>query len=404
MKKHIFLLLVYLFISFSTQGQSSVESFGIQPMPIDAPWPTPESLSFLDTELQNFNFFCASEFHRTEMALKQKKGFITYLSAKKGLDKLVIEFPYAYGYWINRYLESGDTTLLRTITDKHPTFDKSSRSKEITHNSYRFFRWLYAFNQSDKNNIKVVGVDLNESEKAAIELWSIQQFLLKDSLFISFGESYDMLEGMVSSEKVKFSVIKKWMSLFNAEFKSNKKSVQEVMGAEYKEFEKIRLGIEDAVEYHNRRASQRASRTYREQVLIRNFKREITPTDIIYAQFGAGHIFLGDSFFSLRDKHDFMMTAINKDPKYANRTLSMEVHFECDIKNDDKPCRPSVLAGEYTWWHEGIAGLGLKKENEATHDKLISSLNRRNVAIDLRNAKEGLYPLSKLYQYLIIIF
>ena len=49
-------------------AQTELNTEGLKITPLQASWPEPEALSFLDDELADYNIFCAGEFHRSHGA------------------------------------------------------------------------------------------------------------------------------------------------------------------------------------------------------------------------------------------------------------------------------------------------------------------------------------------------
>jgi len=392
MKLSFTLLLICL--QFSSIAQDFISDKNLKLHKLSEPWPSEETLSFLDTEVSKYNFFSANEFHRSAMALKQKKAFIKYLSDNKGLDKLVIEFPYTYGYWINQFLSNGDTTLLRKVTNTQWAYDKFKENLEVSHDSYSFFTWLREFKLSKNINIEVVGIDLDQIHHASLGLWSVQQFLKKDQLKSIFENSNPDLDKLVEDETPNISKVEKWKEAFDKELSANDAKVKTILGTEYEHLKKILTSIDDDIAYES--AGNKEEASVRENVLIRNFKREIAPTDIIYAQFGEGHLWLNE-FHGMKN----MMATINEDPKYKGLTLNIKVHCErCKLGESNTAYKPYKLRddGGY-WWHDWIVTL-----SEEDHDKLINALTSEPTVIDVRNAKENFSQLSELFQYIVVLF
>ncbi len=399
MIKDLLSLLVGTLLSFNILAQE-LNTEGLIISPLKAEWPSAEALSFLDNELGKYNFFCANEYHRSAMALEQKKAFITYLKENKGLDKLVIELPYAYGYWINKYLDTGDTLLLRNVTSKWWAYDKFRKNLAISHDSFAFFEWLYGFNKKHDKPVKVAAIDLDEAQHAALELWSIKKFLMTDSLYTLFKKSYPKLNKLIKDETPGLGSTKSWKVNFEIELKVNETKVKQVLGSEFDEMQKILLGIDDVIERYTIKDKER--RQQRESVLIRNFKREIKPTDIIYAQFGAGHLFLHQDYLYERRGYKFVMTVIEDEPLYKGRTLNIFVHCaECNLGSSRtayKPYRLKENGGSTS--HGPVDGI----EERDFHLKIDSLLNNKSSSIDIRNSKDELLQLSKLYQFLVVVF
>ena len=136
MTKIIITILYILIFTYLRAQNNILESDGLVVYPFNINSTDPHELSYLDSIIQPYNIFGVAEYHWSETTLKEEKKFITYLAKIKGLDKIVIERPYAYGYWINEYLDTGDTVLLKTVTDKFWTFDYY-RKKDIRYVNYR---------------------------------------------------------------------------------------------------------------------------------------------------------------------------------------------------------------------------------------------------------------------------
>ncbi len=389
-----FVLLALAFIpSFYAYTQNTFNA-------IDGIWPEVESLSFLNNDTSYYNFFSINEYHRSNMALEQKKAFITYLKEKKGLDKLVIELPYAYGYWVNKYLETGDTVLLRTLTDKWWAYDKLSKGLPISHDSYSFFKWLYDYNKAFEYKVGVVGLDLDEVQHAALELWSIEWFILYYSLESHFTNSLQQLVKLVSNSKPPINKVKKWRQELKKDYMGSFDAINASLGADSLVFKNIIIGIDDVIERYG--IKEKARRRHRESVLIRNFNRDIKSTDIIYLQFGAGHLFLhNDDLYKYRN-FEYLMTSIENTPIYAGKTLNIYVHCaDCELGKSRIAYKPYRLKeeGGYTS-HPPIDGYA----DTNLHLKVDNLLNNKSSYIDLRKLNDELKHLSKLYQYLVVLF
>ncbi|MEL6537457.1 MAG: hypothetical protein AAFQ98_18695, partial [Bacteroidota bacterium] len=139
----------------------------------------PEDWDFLKEDLQRYNYICSGEHHRSELAIQQYKTIIPFIDQNKGLDKLVMERPYAYGFLLNRYLRTGDEKLLRAATDKFWTFDKMHIDSPITHDSFSFFQWLYQYTQRQNSDLEIVGIDLNQGGHGAVEIFTLK-YLIDD--------------------------------------------------------------------------------------------------------------------------------------------------------------------------------------------------------------------------------
>ncbi|MEO1054153.1 MAG: hypothetical protein AAFX87_26175 [Bacteroidota bacterium] len=231
--KALFIILSIFVISSTACFAQEKTQWGTVHYKADIRNADPEELSFLYRDLDQFNYFCASEFHRSEAAITQYKKFITYLSLKKGLDKLVMERPYAYGYLVSQYLATGDTTILKIATDTFWSFDKFGRKDEVSHDAYGLFKWLYEFMHKNDMSIKVVGVDLNQALHGTVELAAMQYLIEKHQVQAYFKQSYQALAKLAQSEKPSFGKLKKWVTQFDSELAEGAAAVKEKLGDEY---------------------------------------------------------------------------------------------------------------------------------------------------------------------------
>ncbi len=181
------------------------------------------------------------------------------------------------------------------------------------------------------------------------------------------------------------------------EFVTNESVVAKISGIEYEELQKILIGIDDVIKRYNIKDKDKGKQ--REGVFIRNFKREIKPTYIVYAQFGSSHLFLNYTF----NNHDVLMTAIEKDTKYTGRILNIYIHCErCELGESLTAYRPYALIEDTKrgyWWHDWLGDF-----TEEEHKVLINLLDHKHSVNNLRDTQTRLSGLSKLYQILVVLF
>lgn len=373
-----------------------VTSFGTINYPVNFNNSETEDLSFLNEDLERYNYFCTSEFHRSELAITQYKKFIKYLVENKSLDKLVMERPYSYGYLLTKYLKTGDTTILRKATEEFWSFDKFNRNDDVSHDAFSLFRWLYQYLSEQNATLEVVGVDLNQSLHGTIELYTILHILDEYQLSDLFPKTYEMLQELEKLEKPALGKLKSWLSDFKDEFRVSEDIIQEKLKADYTHFSQTIISIDDLLIYGN---GSKKGKKHREETMVRNFKNQVAPEDIVYAQFGAGHIAIGE----LPNFVGFM-SMLQKEPKYANRTLSISLHcMKCRLGESTNAYKPYLLFedGSGYWWNDDAYTLSDAEEKKKA---LIDPLDRVDMAIDFRNAIAPFDYVKNRFQYLIIFF
>lgn len=365
-------------ISFGQKSPLNSDGLAVYPFDIDSM--DPQNLSYLDSIVEPYNIFGLAEYHWNETTLKESKKFITYLALTKGLDKIVIERPYAYGYWINKYLANGDTVLLKTVTDKFWSFDYS-RDKSVRYvNYYEYYKWLFHFKNKNQLTFDIIGIDLDQKLNGSLELWSIKQFIDKYNLSTSFPLSYPKMVQLCSEEQPKLSELKRWNKEFKEEFAVGKERINSLLAQEFVNFNKIAKGIDAIVKYNKNNS------VFRENNLVENFITEIDSTDIVYGQFGHIHILRssGDRHKPLKGFDGGFISKVESDPKFKSKVLS--VYLLC------KGCKG--LGGRTT--HPGFFG-------QSDYNKIYSQIGDKSVLIDFRGAKNEFSDIPKSFQLSIFL-
>ncbi|MEQ9008543.1 MAG: hypothetical protein RLP12_11700 [Ekhidna sp.] len=373
----------------------SFQSLRTHPFEIDAD--KPEALEWLSEDLNRYNFICTSEFHRTELAIAQYKQFISFLLDNGGLDKLVMERPYAYGVWLTRYLETGDETYLKVATDRFWSFDKFRKEDKVAHDAYGLFNWLYAMLIENNKSLEVVVIDLDENRHASLELWSMLHFIEKYQLHDHFPGSTPTLHEMVTKEdENSIASLKKWMKHFETEYSLKREVISNSMGADFELFDRIVQSLRDVCEYGN--GNSQSSRDYREAVMLRNFRREVAPTDRVYAQFGFGHI----ATAPLSNKYTGFMAMLQDDAPYAGRTLAINIHCIA--------CRVSTIPDAYIPYRQKEDGnyyysdAAYSIADGDLRHALFKHVSNQSTAIDVRTAEGALKDLENQFQWMILLF
>ncbi|MEL6537046.1 MAG: hypothetical protein AAFQ98_16615, partial [Bacteroidota bacterium] len=184
----------------------------------------------------------------------------------------------------------------------------------------------------------------------------------------------------------------------NTELDTDKAQQKETFGSDWDPLLKTLEGLEDHANYSTF-LSGKAEEQYREQVMRRNFKAHVAPEDIIYAQFGAGHIALTPvPYFT------GFMSLLQEDPLFANRTLSMQLKcMGCRLGSDPKNSARFIPMEDgmgYTWF-DSMFDMYTREE---IRFQFLESLAGESTAIDLRTGVQALQITRLPYQYYIVQF
>ncbi|MCF6297673.1 MAG: hypothetical protein L3J08_06775 [Flavobacteriaceae bacterium] len=376
------LTIVISFLALNSFGQPTLlESDGLVVYPFNIDSTDPNELSYLDSIIQPYSIFALAEYHHSETTLKEEKKFIAYLAKIKGLDKIVIERSYAYGYWINEYLDTGDTLLLKIVTDKFWTFDYYHKKDVRYVNYYEFYKWLYNFKIQENLSFDVVGIDLDQLRHGTLSLWSIQHFIDKYALANYFPLSYSVLSELCRKQEPKYSELRKWNKTFQKELTDSSVEVKNSLKYDSTNFYKLIRGFESVLY-----SGKNMDSYYRENNMLSNFIEEVDSTDIVYAQFGHPHLALieGDRYRGIKNFGGGFMSHVVKNEKYKSKVLS--IYLLC------KGCK----SAGYTTSHPGIF-------TQEEYDKIFRALDGESALIDFRNAKNGFSNIHKYFQLSIFL-
>ncbi|MEM7660347.1 MAG: hypothetical protein AAF399_29850, partial [Bacteroidota bacterium] len=124
-----------------------------------------ESFVMLDSIVEDYQFFFTAEEHWKTINTQIQFRFLTYLHQKAGVQTLILEGGYAYGFLINQYLETGDVRLLRKALTDIPVCPDDQQT---------MYELLYEYNQGlpESERIQVAGIDLEHSPELALQVMS----------------------------------------------------------------------------------------------------------------------------------------------------------------------------------------------------------------------------------------
>ncbi|MEO1054152.1 MAG: hypothetical protein AAFX87_26170 [Bacteroidota bacterium] len=162
--------------------------------------------------------------------------------------------------------------------------------------------------------------------------------------------------------------------------------------------EQIALAVHDVLIYGN--GDSKKARLHREKTMVRNFKLQVRPDDIVYAQFGAGHIAIGDAPYFRG-----FMAMVLKDPQYKGRTLSIGVNcYRCQLGTSTTAYKPYQLNDDGSGYRWNDRAYHLDVDNAEQKQTLIESLGKQSTAIDMRQAKPPFDKVKEQFQYVLVMF
>jgi hypothetical protein len=258
-----------------------------------------------------------SEMHWQKGNIPKKEKMIKYLSSKNALDVIVVERSYAFGHWINYYLETGDTLLLKEFL----SLDNFLVLKNgvLYEDELGFYKWLRKFNLENNKTIKVVGVDLAVFWEGKLTLWSFLKMMEQQpEIAEKLQKNIVEVKKIMLKEKIRKADVKLWQKNLAALVVEKEIKNESILDYVYNLQQSVKWATGNKI-------------NYREREIAKNFKRYIKTGEKVYGQYGIGHVFLEPA-----DRISFtsFTSILNKETRYAGRILAINLLcFDCDTFN-----------------------------------------------------------------------
>ncbi|WP_315119347.1 hypothetical protein [uncultured Clostridium sp.] len=122
------------------------------------------SFNLLDKDLKQNEIFLTGEVHGAAANGELELKFLKYLKEKTNIKYYLCELPYSHAYYLNKYLNTGDESILKELFIEW----KDTASYTIEH----YNKWIevYELNKTlpDDEKIQVVGIDIEHQQNIAI--------------------------------------------------------------------------------------------------------------------------------------------------------------------------------------------------------------------------------------------
>ncbi len=138
-----------------------------------------KDLSIMDDDLKDNEIFLIGENHGVKANVELKMKFLKYFKAKTNFKYYICELPYSMTYFLNRYLETGDDSILKDVY--RPIKGTYAWNKD----EYNFWEDLYKYNKmlSKEDRIIPIGIDIEHQPKNAFKF---MQYSLDNKYYSEF--------------------------------------------------------------------------------------------------------------------------------------------------------------------------------------------------------------------------
>ena len=271
------------------------------------------SLVFLDSKLNDYKVVLSGESHWDKHNVERRKSMVEYLTTKNWLDVMILERDYSFGHWINEFLVTGDTVLLKELL-KDDFFMSYNGIQYV--DEYEFYTWLRKFLQKKDYKIYVVGIDMASYWEGEKLLMSFLRFTEKDSVLRNgLPASISKAKELLKQEKISIGAFKKW-------FVNMGKSLEN-LDYHNVHFTNYAFNIKQSKKWARGNPMK-----WRDVQIAKNFTKFIDSNENVYGQFGYGHVLLKKG--PRMSGYNPFAAILNQATPYHGRILSIGlVSFNC---------------------------------------------------------------------------
>ena len=230
-------------------------------------------LELFTADLESAEIILAGQVHGVKANYAAKFGFMSALHQQAGFKYLLHEGGYGEAGWINQYLDSGDSSILDDF------FDKLRGSAFWSVEGYKFWQDLYAYNQQqpEDERIVVVGIDIEQQFDIAVYYMNTLTGAENLEKLVLLEDALDDTENLAD---------------FIEEFKQHRLDNAELyiqaLGDDLFHFDFVLNNLVKSVAYHEDGDFQ-----VREQAMYENFIKlyDYLPVGKYFGQIGMEHVF-----------------------------------------------------------------------------------------------------------------
>lgn len=289
-------------------------------------------------DLNNYDIFLNGETHGTGGTDKLKFDFVKYLNKKIGVNYILIERPFTYSELINKFLETGDISILNS----HSYWEFESNE------SVKFLEKIYELNLSlpKDEKIKFIGIDIDtyiaDIYKCMLELipsnhesmHAIDSFENISNVDKTFITGWKTKDNSTQTIKISLEAIEVLRDI-QLDLINNKDVYSNILGENYFKFTYLLENMIYCIEYVHSEDSSNIRKVVREENLYSNIIKVHNeyPNEKFLVQLGSAHVYkkpfyFNDSYF---EPIGYMLNERESSP-FIDKVLSFEsIYINCGI-------------------------------------------------------------------------
>ncbi|HAZ36271.1 MAG TPA: hypothetical protein DEF85_03200 [Clostridiaceae bacterium] len=279
------------------------------------------SFKVLDNDIRNYEIFFTGESHATAYNADAMLKFLKYLNKNAGVNYYLLEESYSQGVLINKYLKTGDESLLRKV------YAELVGTFAYDQNYFDTFVKLYNYNKTlpEDKKITVIGIDIEFQPNTT---WNCLKYLINGK------DVPSEITGAVNIIKNKdrshnYAEDRKLAQTIYDDIQKKRDIYKNFLGKDFFDFEMtIRNLIDTKSDSYSRR----------EDTIYKNFNLVYShyPKGKYYGQFGAEHTYLKKINSQYIPNENFAARLNGKESPFKGKVLSIPyVYFNCKYKNSD---------------------------------------------------------------------
>lgn len=246
----------------------------------------PIHLSNLGDVLQDHQFLFTGESHGVAFNYELEFMMLQFLVEEGWLDYYVPELPYSFCYFLRKYLEDGDESILeRLFAPLQGTFTWTADAKQHWQRVRTFYQTL-----PPEQRFSVVGIEVEHQARNAA--WMMQDLLPTQAPPSFLTAEITSLHEQVATQNDNYLDLYNVATVLKSMFISRSEEMREYLGDSYQQFQIVNQLVIDT---HEARFDDAFS-TKREALIYQNFlrDRDLFSTGNSYGQWGANHIYQRD--------------------------------------------------------------------------------------------------------------
>ena len=189
------------------------------------------NISILDKEMRRYSVFMLGEAHGVSANTNVYFDFIKYFHQKAKVRYVMLELPLSYQYFLDSFMLSGDTTLLRKLL-----FDDDRSSVYDTEEYLSFFITLRNFNERLPAETKLEFICVDAELRFNVTMWNLYSQLPDVLPPKKIAEAIETLKTLYFEHKYASIYMKFIGELIKTDMGKNAGQYKKYLGANYDGF------------------------------------------------------------------------------------------------------------------------------------------------------------------------